>query len=116
MADPCDTGSFRGPGGGVDPWGVTFVTGEEINFAALPKPNDFILTDVTKWRDVIKAPDCSGFDWETAAKADRQKYVQDPDQTAFVISGFADLFQQFIGFMGFTEGLCTHIYEEQEGG
>ena len=53
MADPCILGSFRGPGGGVDPWGVTFVTGEEINFAALPKPNDFILTDVTKWRDGI---------------------------------------------------------------
>ncbi|UYO62320.1 veratrol--corrinoid protein metyltransferase [Acetobacterium wieringae] len=113
MADPCILGSFRGPGGGVDPWGVTFVTGEEINFAALPKPNDFILTDVTKWRDVIKAPDYTGFDWEAAARDDRKKYVQDPDQTAFVLSGFADLFQQFIGFMGFTEGLCA-IYEEQE--
>src|SRR5690554_6313535 len=64
MADPMILGSFRGPGGGVDPWGVTFVTGEEITFAALPKPNDFILADVTKWRDTIKAPDYTGFDWE----------------------------------------------------
>jgi len=113
MADPCIIGDFRGSGGGVDPWGVTFITTEEISFAALPKPNDYILTDVTKWRDVIKAPDYSGFDWSVAAKADREKYVQDPDQTAFVISGYADLFQQFIGFMGFTEGLCA-IYEEKE--
>ncbi|MBF7097420.1 uroporphyrinogen decarboxylase family protein [Alkalibacter mobilis] len=113
MADPCILGSFRGPGGGVDPWGVTFITGEDIDFAALPKPNDFILTDVTKWRDVIKAPDYSGFDWEAAARSDRAKYVQNPDKTAFVVAGYADLFQQFIGFMGFTEGLCA-IYEEQE--
>jgi len=113
MADPCIMGSFRGPGGGKDPWGVTFVTTKEIEFAALPKPNDFILTDITKWRDVIKAPNYSGFDWEAAAKADRKKYVQDPNQTAFVLSGFADIFQQFIGFMGFTEGLCA-IYEETE--
>lgn len=113
MADPMILGSFRGPGGGVDPWGVTFVTGEEIDFAALPKPNDFILTDVTKWQDSIKAPDYSGFDWEAAARADREKYVKDPEQTAFVIAGYADLFQQFIGFMGFTEGLCA-IYEETE--
>jgi hypothetical protein len=113
MADPCILGDFRGPGGGIDPWGVTFVTGEEIDFAALPKPNDFILTDVTKWRDVIKAPDYSGFDWEAAARNDRQKFVKDPDQTAFVLAGYADLFQQFIGFMGFTEGLCA-IYEETE--
>jgi hypothetical protein len=113
MADPMILGSFRGPGGGVDPWGVTFVTGEEIKFAALPKPNDFILADVTKWRDTIKAPDYTGFDWEAAAKADRAKYVKNPDQTAFVIAGYADLFQQFIGFMGFTEGLCA-LYEETE--
>lgn len=113
MADPAILGNFRGPGGGIDPWGVTYVTGEEIDFAALPKPNDFILTDITKWRDHIKAPDYSGFDWEAAAKADHAKYVKDPDQTAYVISGYADLFQQFIGFMGFTEGLCA-IYEEQE--
>lgn len=113
MADPCILGDFRGPGGGIDPWGVTFVTGEEIDFAALPKPNDFILTDITKWRDVIKAPDYTGFDWEAAARADRKKFVQNPDQTAFVLSGYADLFQQFIGFMGFTEGLCA-IYEETE--
>ncbi|MCR3923319.1 MAG: veratrol--corrinoid protein metyltransferase [Firmicutes bacterium] len=113
MADPSILGSFRGPDGGKDPWGVTFVTNEETNFAALPKPNDFILTDVTKWRDIIKAPDYSGYDWVAAAKADREKFVKDPDKTAFVISGYADLFQQFIGFMGFTEGLCA-LYEEKE--
>lgn len=113
MADPCILGGFRGPEGGKDPWGVTFVTNAETNNAAIPKPNDFILTDVRKWRDVIKAPDYSGFDWEAAAEADRKKFVQDPDKTAFVISGYADLFQQFIGFMGFTEGLCA-LYEEKE--
>jgi len=113
MADPLILGGFRGPQGGKDPWGVPYVTNAETNFAALPKPNDFILTDITKWRDVIKAPDYSGFDWEAAAKADRAKYVQDSDKTTFTISGFADLFQQFVGMMGFNEGLCA-LYEEPE--
>lgn len=113
MADPAIMGSFRGPEGGNDPWGVTFVTNKETNYGAIPKPNDFILTDVRKWRDVIKAPDYSGFDWETAAKKDREKYIKDPEKTAFTISGFADFFQQFISFMGFTEGLCA-LHEEKE--
>lgn len=113
MADPCILGTFRGPEGGKDPWGVTFVTNKETNYAAIPKPNDFLLTDITKWRDVIKSPDYSGFDWEAAAESDRKKFVQDPEQTAFVISGFADLFQQFIGMMGFTEGLCA-LHEETD--
>ena len=112
MADPSIIGNFRGPQGGKDPWGVTFVTNKETNYAAIPEPGNFILDDVRKWRDVIKRPDYSGFDWEKAAKEDWAKYV-DPDQTLFTISGFADFFQQFISFMGFTNGLMA-LYEEKE--
>jgi hypothetical protein len=113
ICDPVIIGDFRGPDGGKDPWGVPFVTSNGVGFTAMPKPNDFILTDITKWRDVIKAPDYSGFDWEAAAKADWAKYVKDPDVTSLTISGFADFFQQFVGMMGFSEALCA-IYEERE--
>ena len=113
MADPSIIGNFRGPQGGKDPWGVTFVTNKETNYGAIPEPGNFILDDVRKWRDVIKRPDYSGFDWEKAAKEDWAKYVKDPDQTLFTISGFADFFQQFISFMGFTNGLMA-LYEEKE--
>lgn len=113
ICDPAIIGSFRGPNGGVDPWGVPFIVSDAVEFTAMPKPSDFILTDITKWRDVIKAPDYSGFDWEAAAKADWAKYIKDPDVTSLTISGFGDLFQQFIGMMGFTQGLMA-IYEERE--
>ncbi|MBR4395626.1 MAG: hypothetical protein IKT01_04480 [Eubacteriaceae bacterium] len=113
MADPAVIGTFRGRDGGYDPWGVHYVTNAETNYAAIPEPGNFILTDVRKWRDVIHKPDYSGFDWEKAAADDRAKYVRDPEQTMFVISGFGDLFQQFIGMMGFTEGLCA-LYEEED--
>lgn len=113
ICDPAIVGDFHGPGGGTDPWGVPYVTSDGVEFAAMPKPNDFILTDITKWRDVIKAPDYSGFDWEAAAKADWARYVKDPDVTSLTISGFADFFQQFVSMMGFSEGLCA-IYEERE--
>ena len=113
MADPLIMGSFRGPQGGKDPWGVNFVTNKETGYAAIPEPNNFILRDITKWRDVIKMPDYGSFDWEAAAKADREKLVRDPDQTLFVISGMNDLFQQYISFLGFVEGLCA-LFEETE--
>ncbi|NLW70058.1 MAG: veratrol--corrinoid protein metyltransferase [Eubacteriaceae bacterium] len=113
MADPAVIGTFRSKEGGYDPWGVHFVTNEETGFAAIPEPGNFILKDVRKWRDVIHKPDFSGFDWEKAAREDREKYVKDPTQTMFTISGFGDLFQQFIGMMGFTEGLCA-LYEETD--
>ncbi len=113
ICDPLIIGDFRGPNGGVDPWGVSFVVSDAVKYDAMPKPGDFILTDITKWRDVIKAPDYSGFDWEAAAEADWKKYIRDPDITSLTISGFADLFQQFIGMMGFTRGLMA-LYEERE--
>ncbi|MGD9160759.1 MAG: uroporphyrinogen decarboxylase family protein [Desulfobacteraceae bacterium] len=113
ICDPVIIGDFRGPGGGFDPWGVPFIVSEAAEFTAMPKPSDFILTDITKWRDVIKAPDYSGFDWEAAANADWKKYIKYPDVTSLTIAGFGDLFQQFIGMMGFTQGLMA-IYEERE--
>ncbi len=58
-------------------------------------------------------PDHGNFDWEAAAKKDRETHVKDPDQSLFVMSGMGDLFQQFISFMGFVEGLCA-IFEEPE--
>jgi hypothetical protein len=113
MADPLIMGGFRGPQGGKDPWGVTHVTNKETGYAAIPEPNNFILKDVRKWRDTLKLPDYGDFDWETAAKKDREKYVKDPDQTLFVMSGMGDIFQQFISFLGFVEGLCA-LFEEPE--
>jgi hypothetical protein len=113
MADPLIMGGFRGPQGGIDPWGVRHVTNKETGYAAIPEPNHFILKDVTKWRDVLKMPDYGNFDWEAAAAKDKERYVKDPKETLYVISGMGDLFQQFISFMGFVEGLCA-IFEEPE--
>ncbi|NLT14537.1 MAG: veratrol--corrinoid protein metyltransferase [Clostridiales bacterium] len=113
MGDPLIMGGFRGPQGGIDPWGVRHVTNKETNYSAIPEPNNFILRDITKWRDAIKMPEYGDFDWEAAAIKDRETLLKDPEQSLFVISGMGDLFQQFISFMGFVEGLCA-IFEEPE--
>ena len=41
--------------------GVTYVGSADLNNGAMPKPGVVILDDITKWRDVIKAPDLSDF-------------------------------------------------------
>ena len=53
------------------------------------------------------------WDWERAAKADMANIPWDPEQSIFVAKGWDDFFQQFIGMMGFTEGLCA-LYDEPE--
>ena len=114
--NPSILGDFRGPDGGYDPWGVHYTTESSAGtVASIPEPGNFILKDVTRWEEVIKVPEhFKDWDWERAAKADMAKIPPwDPEKSLFVGKGWDDFFQQFIGMMGFTEGLCA-LHEEPE--
>ena len=103
-------------GTGRDLWGVPYVSNREAGFASLPEPGNFILDDITKWRDVIKAPDISDIDWEKVAKMDLDNLAKngmDPSQSATFYNLHTGYFQQLMAFMGFVEGLCA-IQEEPE--
>ena len=95
----------------VDIWGVEYTPTESTGGMALPTPGKFILTDITKWRDVIKAPDLSGVDWERMAAEDL-KYVN-REESVVELMTHVGYFQHLMEFMGFSEGL-TAMYEEPE--
>ena len=99
-------------GAGFDIWGVEYVTTKETGYQALPKPGQFIMDDITKWRDIIKVPDISDIDWESMAKKDMEKI--DRSQTAVRMKVHLGYFQQLMNFMGFTEGLCAMLEEPDE--
>ena len=61
-------GEFRMKGGGKDVWGVNYVGSDSTGKAILPEPGNFILDDIEKWHDVIKAPSLEGIDWEKVVK------------------------------------------------
>lgn len=102
----------RTPTGGFDVWGVEFVATKETGGQALPVPGKFLLDDITKWRDVIKAPDLSHVDWEAMAKKDLAHI--DRSQTAVCGVMHMGYFMQLMNFMGFTEGLCALSEEPEE--
>lgn len=94
-----------------DVWGVTYVS---VTGGKIPEPNNFILDDITKWHDVIKAPDISDYDWEMIAKKDLERWNVDRSQTALTFVLHTGLFQGLMSFMGFSEGLCALVEEEEE--
>lgn len=113
---PSFLSAHKTPSGGQDIWGVKYVSNREAGFAALPEPGNFILDDITKWRDVIKAPDISDVDWEKVAKkdlADLAASGMDLNQSALAYHLHTGYFQQLMAMMGFVEGLCA-IQEEPE--
>ncbi len=105
--------SLFSPGTVKDIWGVTYVPVPEAGNAKIPEPDNFILRDIRNWRDVIKAPDLSGVDWEAMAKKDLERLGVNRDETLLIFGLHVGYFQNLMAFMGFTEGLCA-MHEEPE--
>ena len=99
--------------GGPDIWGVNYVGCDEAAGAILPEPNNFILDDIRKWRDVIKAPDLSDVDWEACAKHEMERAGLDRKYNAVAFNTHMGFFQDLMSFMGFTNGLMA-LFEEPE--
>ena len=104
----------RGPDGGTDLWGVPYESVDAVGGFSLPKPNHFILKDIRQWRDIIKAPDISGVDWERVVKTDMERLNYSRDNVALLYSPGGGFFQHLMGFMGFNEGLCAMYAEPDE--
>ncbi|MDR1821208.1 MAG: veratrol--corrinoid protein metyltransferase [Oscillospiraceae bacterium] len=99
--------------GGKDIWGVNYVATYETGEALIPEPNNFILDDITKWRDVIKAPDISGIDWEAMVKKDIEDSRIDRTQSAMALNLHFGYFQNIVSYMGF-EGAMMAMAEDPE--
>lgn len=117
LLEPEIVGAFRFRGGGKDCWGVTYVPTRETGNALLPKPNEFILDDIRKWRDVIKAPSLEGIDWEAMANKQLNGFYEmgvTREDSAIALNMHVGYFQNLMAFMGFTEGLCAMFEEPEE--
>jgi hypothetical protein len=107
-------GTRNEDGSGKDIFGVEQVMDSAgIVPAAMPKTSDFILTDITKWRDVIKFPDfdLSPSAWEGYAAEAHKNRNPDAPFGGGTTMGF---FQPLVSFMGFTEGLSACFEEPEE--
>ncbi len=104
----------RDNGGGKDHWGVEYVSSPESAGAIMPKTWDYILDDITKWRDVIKAPSLEGIDWEDMVKKSIKKCGINREKSVMALNLHFGYFQNLMAFMGFTEGLMAMIEEPEE--
>ena len=102
-------------GGGPDIWGVNYIPTESTGNSLIPDNSEFILSidNLRNWRDIIKAPDFSGVNWEKQVKDQIEKSGIDRTQTAMTLSLHFGYFQLLMSFMGFEDGLIA-LYEEPE--
>ena len=94
-------------------WGVEY-SFDYLATGPLPTPGKFMLTDVKKWRDVVKAPYIEGYDFKAAAEKDMAMQIKDSDfqlKSSFGLGGA--FFLNLSGFMGF-EGTMLAMYDEPD--
>ena len=100
-------------GSSVDIFGVKHVQTAETGGASLPEPNNFILGDIRKWRDVIKTPDLSSIDWELQCKRDMDG-LGNIAPYVLTLGTHVGYFQHLMNFMGFNNGLIAMAEEPEE--
>jgi hypothetical protein len=94
----------------ISSFGVTFVGSADNNWGAMPDPRIHILEDITKWRDIVKAPDLSRRDWESYYR--KKTEGVDRENLCVMVDG-GDFFLTLASFMGF-EGALLAMHEEPE--
>ena len=101
---PMQTGKVSDAGYPIDEFGVEMATTEASMGGFMPAPGRIFLKDIRQWRDVVKAPDVSEWDFEKIAK----EALKDKDTVNKpVILHNGGYFMTLMNFMGFAEGLCA---------
>ncbi|WP_286946043.1 uroporphyrinogen decarboxylase family protein [Acetobacterium sp. UBA5834] len=104
----------KGPiGGGYDGFGVRWVTPASGGGAPIPAPNEFILDSdtIVDWKKIVKFPDVSNYDWETAAKEQLSK--GNPDLQIVDFGSGNGPFERLAALMGFEEALIALVEEPE---
>ena len=78
----------------------------------MPYPGNYKLKDISEWRDVVKFPDISSWDWDTIAKTE----LKDIDRENKVIDYFSEqgMFDRLTTLMGFEEALIAMFEDPDE--
>ena len=94
--------------GGVDPFGVTWSMTHE---GPIPKPGDFMFTEISDWEKYVKFPDVDSLGLEQMAAIERQN--MDPNKPTVMMS-VCGIFERMAAFMGFENTLIALAEDPEE--
>lgn len=94
-----------------DVFGVRWEYPDSALGGAIPAPGEFLLEDVTKWKQVIKFPDLSAYDFEGMAEAELAGV--DRDTTFLELALFNHTYERLATFMGFENALISMATEPE---
>ena len=98
--------------GGYDGFGVLWDAPVSGGGAPMPRPNMFVLDDITQWREKVKFPNVEEFNWEEKAKQDLAGVDRSKQLVDYGIAH--GVFDRLTILMGFEEGLMAMLTDPEE--
>lgn len=99
----------------MDGFGIRWEYPATGDGAAIPANDVFILEDICDWREVVKIPDPSQYDWKAAYQQDCMMLGEPNPETEVVGFGFGNgVFERLAALMGFEEALYSIAAEPEE--
>jgi uroporphyrinogen-III decarboxylase len=111
LFSPTDSGQESA--GFVDGYGVRWVVSESAVGGKIPAPGEFILKDVTRWKQEIAIPDVEKHDWQKLAEQESALFKIDRDRQALCFLANAGVWERLAALMGFEEAMIA-LLEEPE--
>ena len=94
--------------GGTDPFGVNWSLTHE---GPLPKPGEFMFTEISDWEKYVKFPDIDSLGLEQMAAVEQQGF--DPDKPT-ALASVCGIFERMAAFMGFENTLMALCEDPEE--
>ncbi|MCL2339745.1 MAG: hypothetical protein FWC59_02455 [Actinomycetia bacterium] len=103
----------RGPNGsGTDAFGIHWVSPASGGAgSAIPQPGEFMLKDITKWKEVVRIPDLSQYDWAGLAAAEEP--MLDREHKVVEVWSSNSIYERMAALMGFEECLLALALEPE---
>jgi uroporphyrinogen-III decarboxylase len=100
------------PGGGLDAFGVRWLTSAEGSGASIPDSTTFLLEDVTEWKKKITFPNLDTvIDWKSMAEKSLDGVNRDIKPV--IIANTVGPYERLAAFMGFEEALVAMVTEPE---
>ncbi len=96
--------------GGKDMFGVEWIYMPETG-GSMVRPGNPVVTDITKWEEVVTFPDISKWDWEGSGKLNADLMSKDFAQNIWIMNG---IFERLISLMDFGAAAVALIDEDQQ--
>lgn len=99
----------KGPaGGGKDGFGVDWTFD---GFGAVPTVGEYVLDDITEWKDKLTFPDLDSIDWETKASKELEGFDRENQCLEYCMGNGP--FERMMYLLGY-ENLACAFFEEPE--